>query len=56
MPGVSGERERLAVTVLGVAHEHAPRDAEAFSAWEDTEPGTPQTVPLPDDLPASELA
>ena len=37
-------------------HEHAPRDAEAFAAWEDTEPGTPQTVPMPEDLPVSELA
>lgn len=32
-------------------HEHVPRDAEAFTDWSDTEPGTPQTVPLPDDLP-----
>lgn len=48
----------LRVLALGgsVAHEHEPRDAEAFNAWDETEPGTPQTVPLPDDLPASELA
>jgi uncharacterized cupin superfamily protein len=37
-------------------HEHEPRDAEAFGDWDETEPGTPQTVPVPDDLPASELA
>ena len=37
-------------------HEHEPRDAEAFNAWDETEPGTPQTVPLPDDLPPEELA
>ena len=49
---------RLRLLALGgdTAHEHAPRDAEAFAAWEDTEPGTPQTVPVPEDLPASELA
>jgi len=37
-------------------HEHEPRDAEAFNAWEETQPGTPQTVPVPDDLPESERA
>jgi hypothetical protein len=37
-----------------VDHEHEPRDAEAFEDWSQTEPGTPQTVPVPDDLPASE--
>ncbi len=36
-------------------HEHSPRDAEAYDDWADTEPGTPQRVPQPDDLPASEL-
>ncbi len=48
----------LRLLALGgeAAHEHAPRDAEAFNAWEEFEPGTPQTVPLPDDLPLSELA
>jgi uncharacterized cupin superfamily protein len=42
----------LELLVIGstVGAEHEPRDAEAFSAWEDTEPGTPQTVPLPEDL------
>jgi quercetin dioxygenase-like cupin family protein len=34
-------------------HEHQPRDAEAFNAWDEREPGTPQTVPLPDDLPST---
>lgn len=37
-------------------HEHEARDAEAFSDWSETEAGTPQTVPVPDDLPASERA
>jgi uncharacterized cupin superfamily protein len=48
----------LRLLALGghVDHEHEPRDAEAFNAWDETEPGTPQTVPVPDDLPKSELA
>jgi quercetin dioxygenase-like cupin family protein len=48
----------LRLLALGaiVGQEHEPRDAEAFNAWDETEPGTPQTVPLPDDLPAGELA
>ncbi len=36
-------------------HEHEPRDAEAFNDWDETEGGTPQSVPIPADLPASEL-
>ena len=46
---------QLRLLALGgdTTHEHAPRDAEAFAAWEDSEPGTPQTVPVPDDLPAA---
>jgi quercetin dioxygenase-like cupin family protein len=47
---------RLLAVGGDVEHEHEPRDAEAFNAWGETEPGTPQTVPVPDDLPASELA
>ncbi len=39
-----------------VDHDHEPRDAEAFNTWDETEPGTPQSVPLPDDLPADDLA
>jgi uncharacterized cupin superfamily protein len=48
----------LRLLALGgyVDREHEPRDAEAFNDWDETEPGTPQTVPLPDDLPASEPA
>jgi quercetin dioxygenase-like cupin family protein len=47
----------LSLLALGgyVDHEHAPRDAEAFADWADTVPGTPQTIPHPADLPASEL-
>ncbi len=48
----------LRLLALGghVGHEHEPRDAEAFNAWDETEPGTPQTVPVPGDLPPGELA
>lgn len=48
----------LRLLALGgqVDHQHEPRDAEAFNDWSETEPGTPQTVPVPDDLPPSELA
>ncbi|HWE58873.1 MAG TPA: cupin domain-containing protein [Solirubrobacteraceae bacterium] len=48
----------LRLLALGghVDHEHEPRDAEAFKDWAETDPGTPQTVPVPDDLPPSELA
>jgi quercetin dioxygenase-like cupin family protein len=48
----------LRLLALGaiVGREHEPRDAEAFNTWDETEAGTPQTVPVPEDLPASELA
>jgi quercetin dioxygenase-like cupin family protein len=48
----------LSLLALGgyIDHEHGPRDGEAFTSWGDAEPHTPQTVPLPDDLPPSELA
>jgi mannose-6-phosphate isomerase-like protein (cupin superfamily) len=54
---VNRHREPLSLIALGglVDHEHAGRDAEAFADWADAEPGTPQTVPLPEDLPHSEL-
>jgi mannose-6-phosphate isomerase-like protein (cupin superfamily) len=47
---------RLSLLALGgmVEHEHVPRDGEAFVAWEDAIPRSPQEVPLPDDLPAGE--
>jgi quercetin dioxygenase-like cupin family protein len=48
----------LRLLALGghVDHQHEPRDAEAFNDWAETEAGTPQTVPVPDDLSPSELA
>jgi quercetin dioxygenase-like cupin family protein len=39
------------VIALGGAEEHVGRDGEAFLTWEDTEPGPPQSIPLPEDLP-----
>ena len=43
------------VIALGAAGEHAGRDGLAWADWDDAEPRTPQEIPLPDDLPASEL-
>ncbi len=45
----------VSVVALGGAGEHNGRDATAFRDWDDLEGGTPQEIPLPDDLPASEL-
>ena len=55
---VNRGRSALRLLALGgyVDHEHEPRDAEAFNDWDETEPGTPQTVPVPEDLPASDLS
>ena len=49
---------RLEVLVIGAMtdREHEPRDAEPFLDWADPEPGTLQSVPLPEDLPAAERA
>ncbi|HSJ73624.1 MAG TPA: cupin domain-containing protein [Miltoncostaeaceae bacterium] len=40
---------------VGAAGEHAGRDGLAYADWDDDDPRPPQEVPLPDDLPASEL-
>ena len=55
---VNRHSEPLSLLALGgyVDHQHEPRDAEAFESWESTDPGTPQTVPLPDDLAPGEMA
>jgi uncharacterized cupin superfamily protein len=44
----------LELLALGsmVDRAHVARDAEAFADWDDPEPGTPQTVPVPENLPA----
>jgi quercetin dioxygenase-like cupin family protein len=50
-------RERVTLVALGSAGDgHESRDAEAFNTWEDTTGGQPRDVPLPDDLPDSELS
>lgn len=46
--------ERLSLLALGGYGEHEPRDAQAYADWDD-EPHAVADVPLPDDLPASEL-
>jgi mannose-6-phosphate isomerase-like protein (cupin superfamily) len=43
------------VLAIGGAGEHAGRDGLAYSDWDDQDPRPPQEIPLPDDLPASEL-
>jgi uncharacterized cupin superfamily protein len=43
------------VLALGGAGEHVGRDATAYADWDDRVGGPPQEVPLPGDLPASEL-
>ena len=45
--------ERAIVLALGGAGEHAGRDAEAFTSWEDERGAPPREVPLPEDLPGS---
>jgi uncharacterized cupin superfamily protein len=47
--------DRLVLLALGGALEHNGRDGEAFSSWEQDTPTPPQELPMPDDLPASEL-
>jgi hypothetical protein len=48
--------ERVTLVALGSTSEgHESRDAEAFNTWEETTGGQPRDVPLPDDLPDSEL-
>ena len=46
--------ERVVIVAVGAAGEHQSRDAEAFHRWEDSTGGSPQEVPLPDDLPAAD--
>jgi mannose-6-phosphate isomerase-like protein (cupin superfamily) len=46
---------RLVLLALGGAAEHQGRDGEAFPAWDDDEPTTPQELPMPPDLDPSEL-
>jgi uncharacterized cupin superfamily protein len=43
--------EDVLLIALGGALEHVGRDGEAFGSWEDTEPTSPQELPLPPDEP-----
>jgi mannose-6-phosphate isomerase-like protein (cupin superfamily) len=43
--------EDVLLIALGGALEHVGRDGEAFASWEDTEPTSPQELPLPPDEP-----
>lgn len=43
------------VLAIGGAGEHSGRDGLAYSDWDDDQARPPQEVPLPEDLPASEL-
>jgi mannose-6-phosphate isomerase-like protein (cupin superfamily) len=45
---------RVVLLALGGEGEHPGRDGEAFPSWDATECMTPQELPLPEDLPASE--
>jgi mannose-6-phosphate isomerase-like protein (cupin superfamily) len=48
---------RLAIVALGgTPGAHEGRDGVVWASWDDVEPaGAPQDIPLPDDLPQSEL-
>jgi uncharacterized cupin superfamily protein len=46
---------RCVVVALGGAGEHSGRDGLAFGSWEDATEHQVRDVPLPDDLPPSEL-
>jgi quercetin dioxygenase-like cupin family protein len=41
----------LIFLALGGAGEHAGRDGEAFTSWDEEKGAPPQEVPLPEDLP-----
>lgn len=46
---------RLVLLALGGAAEHQGRDGEAFKAWSDDSPVSPQELPMPADLDPAEL-
>jgi uncharacterized cupin superfamily protein len=45
----------LHLLAIGGAGDHEGRDGQAWAAWDATESTSPQEMPLPEDLPASEL-
>ena len=46
---------RVVLLALGGGTEHRGRDGEAFAAWEDETPMTPQQMAMPPDLEPGEL-
>jgi uncharacterized cupin superfamily protein len=46
---------RVALLALGGAEAHNGRDGVVYTDWTSPPAGVPQDVPMPDDLPASEL-
>ena len=46
---------RLVLLALGGAEPHAGRDGVVYVDWTSPPAGSPQDVPMPDDLPAGEL-
>ncbi len=46
---------RVVLLAVGGGAEHHGRDAEAFAAWEDESPTSPQQMPMPPDLEPGEL-
>jgi hypothetical protein len=49
---VNAGQARVVLLALGGSGEHAGRDGQAWTSWEDDSPGRPpQETPLPDDLP-----
>jgi mannose-6-phosphate isomerase-like protein (cupin superfamily) len=46
---------RVVMLAFGGATEHQGRDGEAFAAWDDDSPVSPQEMPMPANLDPSEL-
>jgi mannose-6-phosphate isomerase-like protein (cupin superfamily) len=46
---------RMVMLAIGGANEHQGRDGEAFAAWSDEQPTSPQELAVPPDLEPSEL-
>ncbi len=45
----------LVLVAIGGAEPHAGRDGQAYASWQDANPSPPQDLPLPADLPPSEV-
>jgi uncharacterized cupin superfamily protein len=45
----------LHLLAIGGAGEHEGRDGKAWTAWDASESGSPQEMPLPEDLPKADL-